>query len=340
MENKNYIAYLDILGTSSSASDPNLYKSKISEFVNQLTNSSGLLGQGSNMHYFSDCAYIQANKLDKLILFLMTLRENLMLTGVYFTAAVKKGQLNPRPNQHKTTRTCNIQGVSFSGEDIAILYSFHNQFKGAGICLDKEIVNELKCIDDWDNYIVESYFIPELGRRNEEDKFVLYHDVIFNPIHNNNVFEMMVRKALNDAILAGSQNPRFGRNYIPLMITLMKSRTHINIEWNKYNHSLEKASILWCIIYKFSINTDKSPVLFGIEYLSLVLLDLLYTESPNNYLDDDDRKDATIQILRKGVLSKKYNSVGEMPKEFFNENNTKWILQDYLDSATSEFLDN
>jgi hypothetical protein len=334
----SYIAYLDVIATSAAASERNFYQVKIGEFVSNLVNYSVLLGEESSLHYFSDCAYIQTRELSNLIEFLTSLRDVLMHQRIYFTAAVIQGELNPSSSKSKEDRICKIQGSSFFGNDIAKLYSFHSKFKGIGIALHKEIVEDPQNKKLLERRTVESYYIPEVGSKEKKEVVNDYLDVAFSSIIEDDVYRRMIRSILEEAMLAGCQEPRYGRNYIPLLVTLMKSPMQTNIEWNQNSETFKNIPYIWNLVFKLSLEPNNAPDLFGLKYLSLVLIDLLYTNTPSNRLLEYQRKKLSGQLLRKGVLFEKYGSISEIDKCFFCENNLKRIYRDYQETATDGIL--
>lgn len=330
----SYIAYIDLLGISASATEPSVYKSKIRDFTIELSSGSGFLREGSKLRYFSDCAYIQADDLNGLVDFLTYLRDSLLLSGTYLTAAIKEGVLNPQEVEKKGNRICDVQGVSFFGEDIANLYHYHSEFKGAGIRIDEPLADLLN-----DYLVVDSFFVPEVALPGKRESVRKYKDIAFSTKHSDNAFNSMFISTLNDALLAGSQDPRFGRNYVPLLITFMKSRPQATIEWNlNGNPPLTCTSSPCEMIFQLSLGWNKVKDLFGLHYLSLVLLDIIYNETEHNYLSADDRKEALSLLLRSGILSSKYERISEMPTDFYCKETDIKIRKDYLHTASAEIL--
>jgi len=337
----SYIAFLDLLGITASTTETSLYESKIRGFTVELINASGLLGKDGKLRYFSDCAYVQAGDLGRLINFLTHLRDNLLLEGTYLSAAVIKGVLAPRESRIDDDRICDVHGVSFFGKDIAKLFLFHNEFKGAGIRLDKDVADELSALGS--STVVDSFFIPEISQSGEKEKITFYKDVAFWEKYTNNTFNNMFIKVLQDALLAGSQNSRFGRNYIPLMVNFMRSRPEASFCWKKAESeeetTLECESYPCQMIYRLSFKWGKVPDLFGLHYLSLVLLGMLYEDYPNNYLTDVDRTEVSLLLLQKGILSEKYDQLNKLPAEdFFDKTIAEQIRNDYLQSVAKEVI--
>ena len=327
-----YIAHLDLLGIVASTAESGLYRSKISRFTDLLIQNADLLGEGSKLHYFSDCAYIQADDLEGLIEFLSDLRHLLLMNamdGTYMTATVTRGKLAPHTSERKASRRCDVQGVSFLGEAIAELYGYHGKFKAAGIWLHEDVVNDLK---NSRHTTVPSFFIPEVAQPGKPEEIVTYTDVAFSDEHSVYYFRRLFRRVLHDALSAGNQNPRFGRNYVPLLVTLMRSRPPA-LEWDSDLKALKSASTPCKAIYELSLKHDRVPDLYGLHYLSLVLLGMSY-EDENSFMNQEEKREFLSKVYREGVLSKMYSRISEMPEyAFISKSVNKKIREDYLVSA-------
>jgi len=336
----SYIAFLDLLGTAASSMDASAYRTKIRDFTIKLNTGSGFLRDGSKLRFFSDCAYVQAEDLDGLVGFLTYLRDSLLHSGTYLTAAVMEGTLEPKEVEKdlNNTRICDLQGVSFFGEDISTLFLFQDEFKGAGIRLHDSVVGKLK-----EHTVVDSFFIPEIPRFGEKERIVPYKDVAFSDSHPDVLFRTMFRTALHDALLSGSQDQRYGRNYIPLLTTFMRSRPNASLvledreNGNTHAHELNVifGSYPCQLVYQLSFNPKKVPDLYGLHFLTLVLLGRLYDETEHNLLNADERREILHRLFRKGILEHLYNGrANEMPtKGILNDTTDRKIRKDYLQAA-------
>jgi hypothetical protein len=329
----SYIAFLDLLGTAASTLDATAYRSKIRDFTIKLNTGSGFLRTGSKLRFFSDCAYVQAEDLNGLVGFLTYLRDSLLLNGTYLTAAVMEGTLEPREADRNNERICDLQGVSFFGEDISTLFLFQDAFKGAGIRLHDSVIGKLK-----EHTEVDSFYIPEIPKTSENEKIIPYKDVAFTDAHGDNLFRTMFRTTLHDALLAGSQEQRFGRNYIPLLTTFMRSRPNASLEWNDEESMLKFGSYPCQLIYQLSFAPKKVPDLYGLHFLTLVLLGRLYDESEHNLLTSDERRETLHKLFRDGILEQMYNGrANKMPtKGILDDATDKKIRKDYLRAAIQD----
>ena len=328
MGNK-WIAFLDLLGTTQSTSEPSEYKLRISNFTRIIVAYSEKLGKNSSISYFSDCMYVQSDSISCMVDYLSTIRGVLMSHDIYFSAAVRQGELSATHSPGTGTDTCIIRGASFEGEHIAELYSYQDKFKGIGIRLDKTAVNELQADSKWKHRVVSSFYVPDVSGQCKP-----FHDIAFvvDALRENE--RPLVKNLLMDAMHSNSRSPRQGRFYTALIITLMQSYRFMNITWEENTFGVAPA--LYKIILSFAIDDKKMNNLYGLEHLSLILLDILYN---NESLGRENKRQISRVILDSPIIKKKYGLLGNIPKELFSTGNKEKIIKDYQSNLSMEILE-
>lgn len=206
-----YIAFLDLLGTKSSA----LSSSK--EYTDAITDFNKALKQVSNIYPckiygYSDNAYIELQNLTDMINFFTSLRDTLLNKHRYFTAAVDQGSLNAN-----IVKFGNNKGFSmeFTKPNTVDIYTKQCQLSGIGISLSDEIVEELKNKSLTNSFCL-SIFQPNFTT----------DDVIVNPIYDlsyNSVILSKIEYIFADYIMTTATNERAGRYYITPIVSMIKS---------------------------------------------------------------------------------------------------------------------
>jgi len=326
-----WIAFLDLLGTSASTGDPSGYKRRIKTFIRTIGNFSDKLGEESSISYFSDCMYLQSNSLANVVDYLSTIRDVLMSDDIYFAAAVVKGELKVQQSNGEKfgTGKCTVQGACFEGNKIAELYRQQDTLKGIGIRLDKDAKAELSKCDSWKNRIVSSFFIPNVG-----EDCVPYSDLSFNVCVLKSNEKDLIQNLLMKALCSNSESPRHGRFYLSLLITMMQSYRSEKIKWADGKFKI--APTLYKIILDFATREEKVHDIYGLQYLSLILLDILYHAN----LGDENRREIARKILDSPALKSKYSFLGDMPKGLFSRDVFERVVADYQNSVSMDILSN
>jgi hypothetical protein len=275
--------------------------------------------------------YVQADSSKQMADYLVAVRDMLMSDGIYFSAAVKKGELTPQLQlESREDSPCKIRGASFEGEKIAELYRYQNLFKGIGIRLDEDVVEELRNDEYWNTRIVSSYYVPEVGASYER-----FFDLSFDVDALKKNEKRAIKSLLMKALCSNSESPRHGRFYVSLLITMMHSYRLKEVVWK--NDSLYSAPVLYEVVLNFATNPDKTYDLYGLECLALVLLDILYN---NDSLGDDEKRQISRKILDSHIMKAKYEFLGNIPKDvFFDSDVWKLIIEGYQNNVSMEILE-
>ena len=252
IENKNYIAYLDLLGIKSIANfDYESYFRCVAQFQNTLldcqTANIQKLRNKVHTYIFSDCAYLESDDFDSICIFLRNLRYQLIDKGIFFNAAVTSGTLGQQSIDKN-----NLIGNLFHCKDTVKVNTMQSSFSGVGIRIDDAIARDkmknngkeliLSCFSIW-NEEKKSFmqFVPFFDLKYKSDPLMIFYSVLKN----------FIRTAYLDK--------RASRYYFSAMKTCVSQMNAENI--SELVGELEKISlsdyINSCLIPLFYIIVDR-----------------------------------------------------------------------------------
>ena len=211
-----YIAFLDLVGTKSSALTSNLeYKEAITDFNTTLKMLSDNYNQ-CQIYGYSDNAYIQFENLKDIISFLEALRKNLLLRHRYFSAAVDVGNLKPALVSFRNPKK-KVSGTSIMFTETCTIgiYLAQCNFSGIGFNLSKQVVEELKEME-MDKYFRYSVY------QTSYDKNICKNLCPVIDIAYNLVTKDDLSLIISDCIATAILNKRAARYYITPIITMIK----------------------------------------------------------------------------------------------------------------------
>ena len=333
----SYISYFDLLGTRGFCEEPNIYYDNIVKFYEIVQQVSCLLKddqESGGVAIFSDCAYAQSSSLNRLLSFVVGVRDRLMAQGLFFNAAIKKGNLGISSIESSNKSRPAI-GVIFKDSQIASLYILQSQFKGIGIFIDRELIDEVNQNTDFKTskcFFLEETF--ELGNKIILPK--VYYDVKLR----NNSYTKEIEHTLDilyrNFYSAYIKSPHFGMYYVSILCNFLRSSDNI-FEWDykKKTFSIQPLEFksIWTMLKNNSI-TD----LPGIEYLALIMVDVVY--SSNISTDIMVLKNFTQDLLQIESVERKFiHSLNNLPRDLFSEGNRERFIrycQDYLSSSFVE----
>lgn len=205
---------MDLLGVKSIAAySPNeyyqtieIYQNIMSEYILNLQDQ-----QLKNAYMFSDCAYLESEVLANLILLLQKIREELMLRGIFFNAAVTSGTLNAKSKNENNV----LNSIRFLSRDTVEVYNKQVSFTGIGISVDQKLTNEQNIAD----FLVKScynVFTPD-----DKDKykvFVEYFDVKYRT-DNEITLGFIIKRFIETFCL----DTRAARYYLSGVVTILRS---------------------------------------------------------------------------------------------------------------------
>lgn len=317
----SYISYFDLLGTRGFCENRNIYYNNITSFFEVIHQESCFLKDCGSVGIFSDCAYAESSNLERLLDFIVEVRDQLISQGLFFNAVVSKGNLGIKNIPQDENRPS--FGVIFSDSMIADLYISQTSFKGIGILIDKSLVEEVNKNTSYQT--TNCIYIDKISR-NGTTHFVPvnYNDIRFEydgypkeMLHTLDIF-------YHEFYSAYIKSPHFGRYYISALSNFIRSY-RCNLKWNMEKSDFETPKPL---VYKIVQNTlsfynNELSDLPCIEYLALVLLDEIYNSTE---LSSDEKKDITKQIVEIECVKKRFiHSLNEIPQGLFTNNTIEGI---------------
>lgn len=335
MKNMAYISYFDLLGTRGFCENPNVYYSNIQEFYNTIKQESCFLNNCGKVGIFSDCAYAESSDLKCLLDFIVAIRDRLLTQGLFFNAVIKEGELNIQIVPQNDNQPA--FGVVFNNSSIADLYISQTQFKGIGIFVEPSLVNEVK---EHTNYETTNCIYVE-GKM-EDGKYTVhpmnYTDIRFKydnyPAEMNHTLNIFYRSFYSAYV----KSPEFGMYYISAISNFLRSCDN-NFKWNFEKNEFTTQPIAFKTVENMlKIQSNDLSKLLGIEYLALIMLDIVYNSSS---LTDDDKKKYTQKLVEIECVKNKFiHSLNDVPKSIFTENETTNNRELFISYCQSDLSDN
>lgn len=342
---KQYIAYLDLLGTKGFCEQEDLYYKNIKKFSRSIETLAPLLASTGRIGIFSDCVYIESSQLDNMLLFLTKLRAMLIGDELFFNAALSKGQLGVESIGYTPDDNSNLFGVRFTNKEIASIYCKQTKFRGVGIWIDQNVLSEINSRKNIK--IVKSLFY------NKEIKNDIvhytpkpYNDIAFFPTNNNpdeKYKEQEIKNILSiifkTIYTSHCKSSQYSVYYISLLINIIRCCNVEKLTWNKTNEYFENMSKEFEVMYSFLIecNTNLNNFI-GFDSICLTFLDTIY-KSPK--LTCYDKAAITELFINKfSCLKEKYKySLETVPKEPFTENNRRDFINYCNNDMARQFVD-
>lgn len=339
----SYIAYLDVLGTKNSSENEDFdeYIKLITCFQNSLVRSSHLLDDRGKVYFFSDCAYIESNDISSLVNMLGSVRQTLFDDEIFVRGALVRGKLGALNgddiedceqryaddgellnkmrvslNFFKQSKdNTKIKGTLFFCKDVARVYSFESQLKGAAFYVDSDIRKETK-------EIVKSGYISNI----QKNSYCSFYDIKYDALSISNTF---IEKVFRYYALSNTSDIKYGRYYLTILISCVNS---INLSNTKYNEQSREFIDTPDLFYQI-LNLKKThKILYnnakGLEYLYFALIDKFYTDVKDVML----RRYFLSEIfLNYKFLSKYQNKISQLPKELISTRTKKSLLEDIVE---------
>lgn len=329
-----YISYFDLLGTRGFCEDPEIYYNNITIFYKSIQQLSHFLKNNGRVGVFSDCAYAESNDLEYLLDFLVELRDRLSAHGLFFNAIVKSGELGIE--NILSTNSPEIFGVVFKNSSIADLYISQVKFKGIGILLDNSIINDVKKTS---YNIINSIYISKKFE-NETEKFIPipYMDIAFSkPRYGAKSIINTLDIFYHTFYSAYAKSPRYASYYLSALVNLLRSYCE-EFNWNMTSHEFSNVPIVFKTITNiFSQYYDDLSKIPGIEYLSLVMLDVIYN---SNQLKEIEKKDITKKFVDMNCIKNKFiHALDEIPDGIFTNNNKNVFVKFCQQNLSINFVD-
>lgn len=292
---KTYICYLDLLGIKELArTSTEKYFATTEKFRNSLficaDEFEGLDQNITSVFYFSDCAFIETDDLERLFKFLQQLRKRLFFEegrDIFFTAAVKLGSLGAVNFSGADNLPSNItaelsdlleivdrrkylKGTIFQSKNVSEVYLLQTNFKGVGVFIDPNVIEAInkENINLFSDYVTEAFYYPNINSNNVQKYFdlKLETEIIESGPILKSVFQIYHKSNL--------KNKKYGRYYLSLVSNWISS----SISNPNQFDNIEKYPIIYNFLVKshppFMESLRRSSHNF--DYLYLFLLERLY----------------------------------------------------------------
>lgn len=333
----SYVSYFDLLGTRGFCEDQNKYFEKMQKFHDAVYEESHFIDGTGHVGIFSDCAYAESADLNKMLMFLVEVRDRLLSDGLFFNAVLKKGDLSIELLSEEHNKCA--YGISFGDSFIAELYISQTKFKGIGISVDKSLVEEINSKTDF-----QTSRCIFLNKKEEDGKTIIipteYNDIIFEYdgyekeiLHTLDIF-------LHEFYSSYIKSSRFGMYYISAFSNFLRSyEKSTKWKWDNEKKIFSSQPVPFKVVEKI-LKSDEVSKLTGIEYLALVMLDIVYNIS-NEIINEDEKKKYTKKIFGIDCVKNKFlSSLDNIPSSVFtpNTNNRNLFIEYCQDDFSDEFV--
>jgi hypothetical protein len=260
------IGFADLLGTSEfSHNEPRRFDKSLVAFTEALRSAATELNSG-DVYFFSDCMYFEAKELRQVLVFLSYLRGELMAQGFFIKGAVRLGSLGV-VTDGPGSAAGNVRGVTFRG-NVVDVYSYQDALKGIGIRFDEDVFRRFGLR----NRSVRSCHMPFSNNAIAES----FQDLPLRPVDMN---EKVLSRLLKDFFIAATRSRRYGRYYVTLLSTWIRSSSFAPRRKSKALKSLPPhVSFLLDSLLGRDFERYFGSVT-GIEYVFFTLLDEVYRQN-------------------------------------------------------------
>lgn len=333
----SYISYFDLLGTRGFCENSKVYYENIKSFYETVQQLSCFLYEehgGGKVGIFSDCAYAESPNLNHLLTFMVEVRDRLIAKGLFFNAVIKEGNLNIDKVEHDDLHPS--FGVVFNDSNIADLFITQSKFKGIGIWIEPKLVSEVKTCT---NFHVNKCFYLE--KKNEAGNItvnpVKYYDISFSNDGYQKEIEHTLDIFLRQFYAAYIKSPKFGMYYISAFCNFLRS-SNTTFEWDYKNNDFKVQPLEFKSIEKI-LKSEELSDLAGIEYLALVMLDIVYNTNINN--SNLDIKSYTKKIISIDCVKNRFiHYLNEIPQSIFSDNNRSVFINYCQEDLSNDFVEN
>lgn len=134
------ISFLDLLGTKSAAiKNADEYAKQIMGYKSSIENATQHFSNEDRIWVYSDNAYILTSSIDTLMRFYNDLRILLNTQGIFFTAAISLGNMDPLEKNDSCQNA-----AYFIGADAAKVYAQQASLGGIGIRIDERLIDKIE----------------------------------------------------------------------------------------------------------------------------------------------------------------------------------------------------
>lgn len=296
---KKYMTFFDLLGTKNFSMDRDNYFDNINVFRKRIIDNVSYLSDNQNLYnvsFFSDCCYVESEDLNCLFDYLMNLRDDLLSKGLFFNAAVIKVEYEGEFTSFEITKlqkgdNRSVAGTLFNSNFISKVYDAQNKFKGIGIWISPDIIEESRSIDSFRKRIINSFYVEDTKFPSSVQR---YFDIKIN-ITGTNIEKQYLNTIIKAYYFACCENPRAGRYYVSLLINAINS-DNSNIFWSINEKRFEKTSYIYNLIFDILRDKEQYELLTGFEFIAFAFINKIFNSNLSN---------SEINIVVKEFLSPK-----------------------------------
>lgn len=312
------IAFLDLLGIKSIALyDIEKYKDAIEYFQQELLNCSKS-AKDIFIYAYSDCAYVQANDLEQMIIFLREFRFRMLLENLFFNAAITKGKLDASVK----TENHNVV-VSFNDNQTIQAYMKQVLFKGVGVYIDCDIP------EDMEKYVAKSLYQPQYDQLG----FVSFYDIKYKIPSKKNRCEYMVllmNRIVSEYLKQSFLNKSAARYYISAITTLINGMNLEDI------FKLENEIVLGLTALgeylKEEIIKNKEYEILGTNWMGFLIIENIIKEwNQKGVLDPYAYIKESIKLLFDSEIDKFIRNMIKVPETLISSQARQTVVELYYD---------
>lgn len=320
MNNNVYLAFFDLLGTQNFSGSATDYYKNIIELQKRIVDNHAYLNQNDNIYkiaFFSDSCYVESKNLVELIKYLEALRDDLSTLSLFFNAAVIK--IDNKSNDYKSfdytnatyNDNCNVSGIMFYDNSVAKAYVEQNRFKGIGIHLSKEVIDDFRSNKELKGKLTKSIYLSD---HKKYDSLTLYYDVVCS-FPDDVLREHWFMTIVKAYFFACCDNPRYGKYYISLLTNIINNSS-VDIEWDNRTSKFVNSDAIYNIMLSIFTSKDKYSLLTGIDIIAVVFINkILSSNLPPHHIVE------IIHILLNEVAKKYLTNLDSVPWIAFLEKN-------------------
>lgn len=341
-----YLCYLDLLGTKNVMKfDSGSYYRSLESFQMALIASKGKLIEKSEgnelfpferlkgkVYFFSDCAFVGTVDLKSMFNFLLSLRDELLIsnsgkTAQYFKAAISISENSKGLEADIVKDGIDIHEILYGtkfNKEIGKVYELQDLLKGISIYIDPELrkTQEYKKLKD--EYICQSFYLPNINSK----QIIFYDDLKFDEDQVND--DTYFKKIIRGYFTSSFKSVRYGRYYISIIATWINSMPNsfflnISIDKKKLTNAPYVLTYLLNITDSFGVIISKS---YGIHYIYFLLLNKIYNST------DGNRNMVSRIILEKmlkipNLIDFFKEDIDSIPEYIFEKQNKICFIEDY-----------
>lgn len=281
-EKKSYCAFIDLLGTKESANvHAASYSKGIEAFTNLVTATALELADNSHVYIFSDCAFVAFKDFASFARYIASVRYQLFSDRFFFKCAVVPGELTANTwaptgvqRQDSARLVQLVSGTTFGDRSVAA-FSLQEAFKGIGIIIDPSVGQS--------KYTVETIFFKDDDLRT----ISVGHDLRYSKQEigdicsgnenekNGNIQsnpESFIRTILSSVVSAKTKQRKYGRYYISMLVSLVKSSDFSKVEYDKSSGRWKKYPIIFRHLFVNNFIEKSLSDVLGWEYCYLAAI--------------------------------------------------------------------